>query len=119
MPLLSQYSAAKGYIEKFSRGLNAEYSGKGITVQCQAPFYVATKLAKMRKSFTVPTPDSYVKMAVRWVGHSDDVVSPFWFHNLQGWVIDSLPSSIIDPQVMNMHMAIRKRGMKKEAMKKQ
>ena len=47
-PLLAQYSAAKAYVEKFSRGLNAELGGR-VTVQCQIPFYVATKLAKMRK----------------------------------------------------------------------
>jgi 17beta-estradiol 17-dehydrogenase / very-long-chain 3-oxoacyl-CoA reductase len=33
-PLLAQYSAAKGYVEKFSRGLNAELAPR-ITVQCQ------------------------------------------------------------------------------------
>lgn len=118
MPLLAQYSAAKGYIEKFTRGLNAEYAKKGITFQCQVPFYVATKLAKLRKSFTVPTPDSYVKMAIRWVGYSDAVVSPFWFHNLQGWFLDQLPQSLVDSQLMAMHNSIRKRGIKKEQAKK-
>lgn len=117
MPLLAQYSAAKGYIEKFSRGLNAEYSKKGVTVQCQAPFYVATKLAKMRKSFTVPTPDAFVGMSIKWIGYADAVVSPFWFHNLQGWFLDLLPAALVDPQIMGMHMAIRKRGMKKEQAK--
>ncbi len=118
MPLLAQYSAAKGYLEKFSRGLNAEYSAKGVTVQCQVPFYVATKLAKLRKSFTVPTPAVYVKMGIKWIGYKDPVVSPFWFHAFQGWVMLCLPSSLVDAIVMNMHMAIRKAGMKKEAMKK-
>mmetsp|Transcript_21057 Transcript_21057/g.32136 ORF Transcript_21057/g.32136 Transcript_21057/m.32136 type:complete len:311 (+) Transcript_21057:71-1003(+) len=117
MPLLAEYSAAKAYIEKFSRGLNAEYSKKGITVQCQAPFYVATKLAKMRKSFTCPTPDSFVADAIKWVGYPDAVVSPVWLHNIQGWVLDIVPDFLTDPQVMNMHMAVRKKGMKKEAMK--
>jgi len=117
MPLLAEYSAAKGYVEKFSRGLNAEYSKKGVTVQCQIPFYVATKLAKLRKSFTVPTPDAYVKMAIRWVGQSDPVASPFWFHAFQGWVMESLPQSVVDSVVMSMHASIRKRGLKKEAKK--
>jgi len=118
MPLLAQYSAAKSYIAMFSRGLNAEYSGKGVTVQCQVPFYVATKLAKLRKSFTVPTPESYVKLGIRWIGYKDAVVSPFWFHAVQGWVMCRLPSALVDKLVMAMHMAIRKAGMKKEAMKK-
>lgn len=91
---------------------------KGVTVQCQVPFYVATKLAKLRKSFTVPTPAVYVKMGIKWIGYKDPVVSPFWFHAFQGWVMLCLPSSLVDAIVMNMHMAIRKAGMKKEAMKK-
>lgn len=119
MPLLAQYSAAKAYIEKFSRGLNAEYAAKGVAVQCQAPFFVATKLAKLRKSFTVPTPDAYVKLGIRWIGQGDAVASPFWFHALQGYVMGVLPSFFVDKQVMGLHMAIRKKGMKKEAAKKE
>eukprot|EP00957_Ditylum_brightwellii_P188454 14346529-Ditylum_brightwellii.AAC.1 len=67
LPLLAEYSAAKSYIEKFSRALNAEYNAKGVTCQCQNPFYVATKLAKMRKSFTVPTPEKYVDLAMNHI----------------------------------------------------
>lgn len=118
MPLLAEYSAAKAYIEKFSRGLSSEYGKKNITVQCQTPFYVATKLAKMRKSFTTPTPDEYVKLALRWIGYSDVVVSPYWFHATQGYLMSVLPSRVVDPKVLGMHLAIRKKGMKKEAAKK-
>ena len=76
LPLLAEYSAAKSFIEKFTLALNAEYGPKGISVQCQIPFYVSTKLAKMRKSFSVPTPDEYAKRAVRFVGQKEPVVSP-------------------------------------------
>mmetsp|Transcript_25733 Transcript_25733/g.38013 ORF Transcript_25733/g.38013 Transcript_25733/m.38013 type:complete len:329 (-) Transcript_25733:164-1150(-) len=117
MPLLAQYSAAKGYIEKFSRALNAEYAGYKVTVQCQTPFYVASKLSKLRKSFTVPTPEAYAKLGLRWVGHGDPVVSPFWFHAVQGWVLECLPVFVVEKALMSMHMSIRKRGMKKEAAK--
>jgi len=115
MPLLAGYSAAKGYIEKFSRGLSAEYKSKNITVQCQVPFYVATKLAKMRKSMTVPTPIEYVQRAMKWIGHSDPVAYPFMLHALQGYVLDTLPATIVDKLVLNMHLSIRKAGLKKEA----
>mmetsp|Transcript_11613 Transcript_11613/g.25588 ORF Transcript_11613/g.25588 Transcript_11613/m.25588 type:complete len:327 (-) Transcript_11613:192-1172(-) len=114
MPLLAEYAAAKMFVERFSESLNAEYKGKGITVQCQIPFYVATKLAKMRKSLMVPTAESYVWMSMRWIGHSG-VVSPYWLHAVQGWVLSNMPAFIVDRGVMNMHMGIRKRGMKKDA----
>ena len=75
MPLLAEYGAAKMFVERFSESLDCEYKGRGIRVQCQVPFYVATKLAKMRKSLTVPTAEAYVWMSMRWIGHGG-VVQP-------------------------------------------
>jgi len=118
LPLLAEYSGAKSFIEKFSRALNAEYKSKGITCQCQVPFYVATKLAKMRKSWNVPTSDKFVALAIKWVGHGDCVVSPFLIHSIMGGVMDMLPNSIVASVIMKMHLGIRKRGLKKDAAKK-
>lgn len=117
LPGLAEYSGSKGFIVNFSKALNAEYSSKGITCQCQAPFYVATKLAKMRKSLMVPTAKDFVNLAIRWVGYSDCVVSPFILHAFQGWVLDVLPEFLVTKQIMAMHMATRKRGQKKDAKK--
>ena len=116
LPLLAEYSGAKSFVEKFSRAINAEYKAKGVTCQCQIPFYVATKLAKMRKSLMVPTPQAYVAKAIKWVGHSSDAVaSPFILHAIQGWVLDILPQFIVTKLIMDMHLATRKRGQKKDA----
>jgi len=114
MPLLAEYGAAKMFVERFSLSLDSEYKNRGIRVQCQVPFYVATKLAKLRKSLTVPSAEAYVHMSMRWIGYGG-VVQPFWMHNLQGWVMHSLPAFIVDPAVMSMHAGIRKRGIKKDA----
>ncbi|KAL7553477.1 hypothetical protein ACHAWF_016752 [Thalassiosira exigua] len=75
MPLLAEYGAAKMFVERFSESLDAEYRGRGVRVQCQIPFYVATKLAKLRKSLTVPTAEAYVWMSMRWLGRGG-VVQP-------------------------------------------
>jgi 17beta-estradiol 17-dehydrogenase / very-long-chain 3-oxoacyl-CoA reductase len=115
MPLLAEYSGSKSFLEKFSRALNAEYKAKGITCQCQIPFYVATKLAKMRKALMVPTPEEYVTSATKWIGYSDAVVSPIFPHALQGYILDHLPDSIVTSLVMAQHMAVRKKGLKKDA----
>jgi len=114
MPLLAEYGAAKMFVERFSQSLDAEYKGRGVRVQCQVPFYVATKLAKLRKSLTVPTAKEYVWMSMRWLGHGG-VVQPFWLHAFQGWVMKVLPEFIVDKAVMSMHAGIRKRGLKKDA----
>lgn len=118
MPLLAEYSAAKSFIEKFTLALNAEYAGKGIKVQCQIPFYVATKLAKMRKSFTVPSPDEYAKMGLKFIGQPEAVASPYWVHGMMSFFMDNLPTPVVEKVVMSMHMAIRKKGLKKDAAKK-
>ncbi|GFH54098.1 short-chain dehydrogenase/reductase acting with NAD or NADP as acceptor [Chaetoceros tenuissimus] len=115
LPLLAQYSAAKSFIEKFTLALHAEYSSKGVSVQCQIPFYVSTKLAKMRKSFTVPTPDQFAKLGCKFIGHDDPVVSPYWVHAVMGYFMDRLPSFIVTKGIMSMHLGIRKRGLKKDA----
>merc|ERR1712157_434113 len=119
-PLLAQYSAAKAYVEKFSKGLAVEYASKNITVQCEVPFWVATKLAKLRKSFTVPTPEQYVKLSMKWIGHKDVVISPFWGHALQGYVVSKiLPSTVANSITLSIHAGIRKKGLKKEAAKRE
>lgn len=115
LPLLAEYSGAKSFIEKFSRAINYEYGSKGISCQCQIPFYVATKLAKMRKSMMVPTPNQYVGNAIKWVGYSDCVASPIYLHSIQGWVLDILPEFLKSKIIMDMHLATRKRGLKKDA----
>lgn len=117
LPLLAEYSGAKSFIERFSRALNAEYKAKGVTVQCQVPFYVATKLAKMRKSLMVPTPKEFVDLAMRWVGQGDCVVSPVFLHSVQAYVLDCLPDFVVAKGIMDMHLGIRKKGKKKDAKK--
>jgi 17beta-estradiol 17-dehydrogenase / very-long-chain 3-oxoacyl-CoA reductase len=118
LPLLAQYSGSKSFIEKFSRAINVEYKSKGITCQCQIPFYVATKLAKQRKSLMCPNPPEFVALAIKWVGHGDCVVSPFLLHAIQGWILDCLPNFLVQKIIMNMHLGVRKRGLKKDAAKK-
>lgn len=115
LPLLAVYGGAKSFVEKFSRAINAEYRSKGVTCQAQVPFYVATKLAKMRKSASVPTPEEYVACAIRWVGYPDAVVSPFWLHATQGFFMHYMPDFFLSKIIMSMHLAIRGKGLKKDA----
>eukprot|EP00633_Aureoumbra_lagunensis_P001113 CAMPEP_0197289038 /NCGR_PEP_ID=MMETSP0890-20130614/6241_1 /TAXON_ID=44058 ORGANISM="Aureoumbra lagunensis, Strain CCMP1510" /NCGR_SAMPLE_ID=MMETSP0890 /ASSEMBLY_ACC=CAM_ASM_000533 /LENGTH=265 /DNA_ID=CAMNT_0042760183 /DNA_START=121 /DNA_END=918 /DNA_ORIENTATION=+ len=117
-PLLAGYSGAKGGIVMFSKSLAAELKPKfGIDVQVQTPLFVTTKLAKIkRSSITVPTPSTYAKAASRAIGY-DVAISPYWSHALQLWLMDALPTTLAIAIVSNMHHAIRKKGLKKEAAK--
>jgi len=116
-PLLAQYGAGKAYVEKFSKSINVEYRSRGVTCQCHVPSFVATKMSKMRKSMTVPDPDEYVEMSMRWIGHAEDVVQPYWFHATICHVLTSLFS---DAKITNFYLAtavkFRKKGMQKDEM---
>jgi 17beta-estradiol 17-dehydrogenase / very-long-chain 3-oxoacyl-CoA reductase len=115
MPLLAEYGAAKMFITRFSQSLDAEYSSTGVRIQCQVPFYVATKLAKLRKSISVPTAHEYVSMGIRSLGYGGNAVQPYWLHGLQGYIMTyCIPSIILDVGVKRMHESIRQRGMKKD-----
>uniref|UniRef100_A0A453T7Y8 Uncharacterized protein n=2 Tax=Aegilops tauschii subsp. strangulata TaxID=200361 RepID=A0A453T7Y8_AEGTS len=43
-PLHAVYSGTKRYVAVLSGGLAAEYGGRGVDVQCQAPMFVATAM---------------------------------------------------------------------------
>jgi len=114
-PLLAEYSGAKSFIEMFSKGLKSELEPFNIHVQAQAPLFVATKLAKIRKtSLTVPSPAAYARKAAAHIGYEDSV-SPWWSHALQLWSLRQLPEWVIIMIGLKIHLPIRKAGMKKEA----
>lgn len=116
-PLLSEYAAAKTFINSLTNSLAGEYEAKGIMFQAQVPLFVTTKLAKIRKpSLTTPTPKNFAKASVAAMGY-ERLVSPYWCHALILWVLALLPSVAVDKIMMGMHLGLRKRGMKKEAEK--
>ncbi|XP_013772085.1 very-long-chain 3-oxoacyl-CoA reductase-like [Limulus polyphemus] len=104
IPLLSSYSASKSYVDYLSRAIQLEYKKKGIIIQCVMPAFVATQMSKIRRaSFNVPTPDEYVKWAIRTVGLETrtygypphrlqgiwyeflDYYMPSWFNMMVAW----------------------------------
>lgn len=118
-PLLAEYSGAKAYVDKFSRGLHAELDSKGVHVQVQTPLYVATKMAKIRNtSITVPSPEAYARCAARQIGYSNSI-SPHWAHALQLWLASFVPEFVLAKLIMMQHLDIRRRGIKKEKQKEE
>jgi len=99
--------------------LKAELEAFGITVQAQAPLFVATKLAKIRRtSLTVPSPSAYARAAVKHIGYEDSV-SPYWSHALQLWALRQLPEWVNIEIGLKMHLPVRKAGLRKEAQRAQ
>lgn len=113
-PLLAEYGGAKSYIAMFSKALNVEYAKFNIHVQCQVPMFVATKLAKIKHaSLFVASPAGYAKAAICAIGY-EALVSPYWTHALQIWALTNLPEWIVASLTLQLHLGIRKAGMKKE-----
>jgi len=68
-PLMCVYGASKAFMDKLSRDLITEYSGKGIIVQSVLPGYVATNMSRIRtSSYTAPSAEEFAKVALKTIG---------------------------------------------------
>ena len=98
--------------------LSTEYSKYGIDFQANVPGFVTTKLAKIRKSsITTPTPNTYASVSVARMGTAT-TGSPYYVHQFIIFVMEQLPTWVAAKVVMDMHLGIRKKAMKKKAEKK-
>uniref|UniRef100_A0A3Q2Z6E3 Hydroxysteroid (17-beta) dehydrogenase 12b n=1 Tax=Hippocampus comes TaxID=109280 RepID=A0A3Q2Z6E3_HIPCM len=115
VPLLTVYSASKAFVDFFSRGLQAEYKSKGIIIQSVLPFFVATKLSKIRRAtLDTPSPERYVAAELNTVGLQAQT-NGYLPHALMGWVSTALlPASILSRHVMGVTLSQRARYLKKQ-----
>ncbi|EER92885.1 hypothetical protein BDA96_01G545000 [Sorghum bicolor] len=111
-PLNTIYAATKRYVAMFSRSLHVEYRSQGIDVQCQAPFFVATKMVTSWAvrdnwlSALVPTPDAYARAATRWIGHGP-LCTPNLGHQLLWCLAGILPDGVHDWLRLREHRRLR------------
>ncbi|XP_062582426.1 very-long-chain 3-oxoacyl-CoA reductase-like [Saccostrea cucullata] len=118
-PLLTVYSACKAYVSFFSQCIQDEYGSKGIICQCVMPYFVATKMSKIRKpSLFAPSPTTYVKSALNSVGASV-ATHGYWAHNMQGAITGLLPTAFLKMMTFSMMNKARKAYLKKLANKKE
>lgn len=70
----------QAYVDELSRDLAAELAAYGVTVENQAPFYVATKMSKIRKPrLDAPSPKVWVAAALKQARHFEAYRILFWF----------------------------------------
>uniref|UniRef100_A0A4W6EJI6 Hydroxysteroid (17-beta) dehydrogenase 12b n=1 Tax=Lates calcarifer TaxID=8187 RepID=A0A4W6EJI6_LATCA len=115
VPLLTIYSASKAFVDYFSRGLQAEYKSKGIIIQSVLPFFVATKLSKIRRAtLDKPSPERYVAAELNTVGLQTQT-NGYLPHAVIGWVTTALlPAKILNSYMMGMGLSQRARYLKKQ-----
>lgn len=115
VPLLTVYSASKAFVDFFSQGLQAEYKSKGIIIQSVMPFFVATKLSKIRRAtLDKPSPERYVAAELNTVGLQTQT-NGYLPHAIMGWVTASLlPARLLSSYLMSMGLSQRARYLKKQ-----
>ncbi|XP_034040587.1 very-long-chain 3-oxoacyl-CoA reductase-B [Thalassophryne amazonica] len=115
VPLLTIYSASKAFVDFFSRGLQAEYKSKGIIIQSVLPFFVATKLSKIRRAtLGKPSPERYVAAELSTVGLQSQT-NGYLPHAIIGWVTTALlPAWLLSSHLMGMGLSQRARYLKKQ-----
>jgi len=112
-PLLSVYAASKAFVAQFSRDLQTEYQESGVTVMCAAPYYVASKMSKIRhSSWTIPSPDNYAASVLSQVGLMKTGAG-YFAHDVITLVIRSLGQYGQD-YLFQMLKQIRGRALKKK-----
>jgi 17beta-estradiol 17-dehydrogenase / very-long-chain 3-oxoacyl-CoA reductase len=119
VPLLSTYSASKAFVEFFSETLQQEYLRDGIIVKCATPMFVATEMAKMRPSMTVPTPSKVVSGVLNRMGPGYVTFSPYWVHSIMSTFITSLPAFYRNPFLYKSNLQTQKRAIEKLARQQQ
>ncbi|XP_051885365.1 very-long-chain 3-oxoacyl-CoA reductase-A [Pristis pectinata] len=114
VPLLTLYSASKTFVDYFSQALHAEYNRKGVIVQSILPFYVVSKLSKIRTpTVDTPSPATYVKAALDTVGLQVQTHG-YLPHAIKGWIVTSvLPVCLVMKYITNNNLRIRARSLKK------
>ena len=66
---LELMSVAQAYVDELTVDLQVECAPYGISVENQAPFYVATKMSKIRKPrLDAPSPKTWVAAGMRQIG---------------------------------------------------
>ncbi|XP_070329246.1 very-long-chain 3-oxoacyl-CoA reductase isoform X2 [Odocoileus virginianus] len=113
VPLLTIYSATKAFVDFFSQCLHEEYKSKGIFVQSVLPYYVATKLAKIRKpTLDKPSSETFVKSAIKTIGMQSRT-NGYFIHSLMASVVSILPSWLYFKVIMNVNKSVRAHYFKK------
>jgi len=100
-------------LDKISKDLALEYEAKGIEIQVQLPFFVATNMSKIKHtSITVPSAKNFAKYSVAQLGYSD-LIFPYPVHAIMFFFIQFVPTFILEKYIGTLHHNIRKKGIAK------
>lgn len=94
-PYLTTYSSSKAFLQTFTQSLGPELEKNRIVVTNIIPYFVVSKMSKIRKSsFTVPSPQSYVESVLSKIGVTCGTSLPYnsipyFGHAIIGWALET------------------------------
>jgi len=118
-PMLATYSGTKAFVDTFSTALAEEVKNHGVTVQCINPYFVVSKMSKIRKPTTmIPTATAFVRASLSKIGLSGGArfvgrpagSAPYWSHSLLEYFVGVLgwkQATVV--YTHELHKSIRKR----------
>eukprot|EP00188_Purpureofilum_apyrenoidigerum_P002837 Plantae.Rhodophyta-Purpureofilum_apyrenoidigerum.ctg2895.p1 GENE.Plantae.Rhodophyta-Purpureofilum_apyrenoidigerum.ctg2895~~Plantae.Rhodophyta-Purpureofilum_apyrenoidigerum.ctg2895.p1 ORF type:complete len:307 (-),score=48.89 Plantae.Rhodophyta-Purpureofilum_apyrenoidigerum.ctg2895:318-1238(-) len=112
-PKLSVYAGTKAFVDAFAVALSGELASTGISVHSLRAFFVVSSMSKIRRSsLTVPTTDQWVRSALKVVGR-ETVSTPFWSHEIMGFLLNLIPLKYQVSYVNKLHNDIQQKAMRK------
>lgn len=114
-PMLAGYSATKASMAALSKSIHYEVSGSGVVCQVHAPYFVVSKMSKIRKAnFWTPTPQEWVASSLQMLGQGGTVLVPYFPHFVQHFVVGLLPEWLSGWYTLRLHKDIQRRAIKKK-----
>ncbi|KAF3397825.1 Very-long-chain 3-oxoacyl-CoA reductase [Penicillium rolfsii] len=111
LPYVSVYSATKGFVDSFTRALEAECSAEGCGVEVMGLRVAEVKTAgyDIDSNLFVPVARTLAKAGLDRVGCGKVIVWAYFWHWLQGLSFDIMPRRVLMRATIGRMMAIRKR----------
>ncbi|KAJ9081812.1 hypothetical protein DSO57_1010921 [Entomophthora muscae] len=94
-PYLTTYSASKAFLQTFTQSLGPELEKHKIVVTNIIPYFVVSKMSKIRKSsFLIPSPQAYVRSVLSKIGVTCGTSLPYNSipysgHAIIGWALET------------------------------
>uniref|UniRef100_A0A8C2KGZ4 Hydroxysteroid (17-beta) dehydrogenase 3 n=1 Tax=Cyprinus carpio TaxID=7962 RepID=A0A8C2KGZ4_CYPCA len=102
-PIYTLYAASKVFVERFSKGLQAEYKSKGIIIQMVAPFGVSTPMTGHQKPDMVTfTPEEFVRSSLKYLKAGDQTYGSVT-HTILGGIVQSIPTWVLQSEAFQHH----------------
>ncbi|XP_017286764.1 testosterone 17-beta-dehydrogenase 3 isoform X2 [Kryptolebias marmoratus] len=99
-PLYTLYAASKVFVERFSRGLQAEYEDKGILIQAVVPFGVSTRLSGYQQTNIVTlSSEEFVRSSLQYLRAGDKTHGSVC-HMILGCFLESIPLKLLHSECM-------------------